>query len=108
MQNHTNYRFIAEFLHDCGSKLDKTQIGDFLGAHDDRVLTNTQYSELRLAYIGAFDFTGMAFDNGLRTFLCEGGFRLPGESQKIDRLLDAFCKVFVRQNPVRVPVPGIA
>lgn len=41
----------------------------------------------------------MTFDHAIRVFLCDGEFRLPGESQKIDRLLDIFCVTYCEHNP---------
>lgn len=32
-------------------------------------------------------------------FLCDGGFKLPGEAQKIDRIISAFCLLYCEQNP---------
>ena len=37
-----------------------------------------------------FDFTGLSFSEALRTFL--HSFRLPGEAQCIDRLMESFAK----------------
>ena len=36
-------------------------------------------------------------DGGLRKFL--EAFRLPGEAQKIDRLMEMFAKCYVKHNP---------
>jgi brefeldin A-inhibited guanine nucleotide-exchange protein len=41
----------------------------------------------------------MGFDEAVRLYLCDSNFRLPGEAQKIDRLLEAFCLCYVRDNP---------
>ena len=41
----------------------------------------------------------MAFDIAIRHFL--SGFRLPGESQKIDRLMEAFAERYVLLVDVR-------
>lgn len=43
------------------------------------------------------DFTGLTFENALRFFL--EGFRLPGEAQKIDRIMETFGEKFCRCNP---------
>ncbi|XP_020524408.1 ARF guanine-nucleotide exchange factor GNL2, partial [Amborella trichopoda] len=66
--------------------LDKTLIGDFLGDPDEfniqvlKELTST------------FDFSSVILDIALRTYL--ETFRLPGESQKIQRILEAFAEKF--------------
>lgn len=49
------------------------------------------------AYIGSIEFVGMSLDDALRLFL--SGFRLPGEAQKIDRLMEKFAEKFCAQNP---------
>eukprot|EP00590_Aulacoseira_subarctica_P004735 CAMPEP_0172421342 /NCGR_PEP_ID=MMETSP1064-20121228/7590_1 /TAXON_ID=202472 /ORGANISM="Aulacoseira subarctica , Strain CCAP 1002/5" /LENGTH=1266 /DNA_ID=CAMNT_0013161687 /DNA_START=1 /DNA_END=3798 /DNA_ORIENTATION=+ len=38
----------------------------------------------------------MAFDEAIRSFL--SGFRLPGEAQKIDRIMEKFAELYTRQN----------
>ncbi|CAM9529825.1 unnamed protein product, partial [Heterosigma akashiwo] len=48
------------------------------------------------AYCAQFDFKGKTFDQSLRFFL--ESFRLPGEAQCIDRLMEAFAKEFYAQN----------
>ena len=53
------------------------------------------------AYVDQLDFTGMSFDAAIRHFL--QGFRLPGEAQKIDRMMEKFAERFCINNPdVRV------
>ena len=41
----------------------------------------------------------MEFDIAIRHFLTKCGFRLPGESQKIDRLVTAFGQCYWEDNP---------
>jgi brefeldin A-inhibited guanine nucleotide-exchange protein len=48
------------------------------------------------AYIDQIDFTNMDFLTGLRKFL--SGFRLPGEAQKIDRLMEKFAARYCECN----------
>lgn len=71
--------------------LDKTQIGELLGSPDE--------GDLRImhAYVDALDFPGQELDEAIRAFLL--GFRLPGEAQKIDRLMEKFAERFCRANP---------
>lgn len=45
--------------------------------------------EVMYAYVDQLDFTEMDFVSALRRFL--EGFRLPGEAQKIDRLMEKFA-----------------
>lgn len=46
----------------------------------------------------SMDFTGMVFDEAIRHFL--QGFRLPGEAQKIDRMMEKFAERFCLQVPI--------
>ncbi|KAG8379599.1 hypothetical protein BUALT_Bualt07G0105600 [Buddleja alternifolia] len=71
-------------------RLDKTMIGDYLGDPSEfhiRVLKE---------FTDTFEFTGMVLDAALRTYL--ETFRLPGESQKIQRILEAFSERFYDQQ----------
>merc|ERR1711998_351384 len=43
------------------------------------------------------DFKGKTLDQALRFFLSL--FRLPGEAQQIDRIMEAFAKQYVSSNP---------
>ena len=81
---------IAQFLHLYQDQLDKTIIGDCLG-HEDNY-----YKQIMYAYIDQLDFTNMEFLAALRKFL--SGFRLPGEAQKIDRLMEKFAGRFCECN----------
>lgn len=81
---------IAAFLRQTPD-LDKTVIGDYLGERDEPMLT------VMHAYVDALDFTSQALDEAIRKFL--EGFRLPGESQKIDRLMEKFAERYCKQNP---------
>ena len=48
------------------------------------------------AYVDLFVFTGMDFVSALRLFLSQ--FRLPGEAQKIDRLMEKFAARYCETN----------
>ncbi|EDQ86494.1 uncharacterized protein MONBRDRAFT_33770 [Monosiga brevicollis MX1] len=74
---------IAEFLHS-EERLDRTAIGEYLGEGDARCI------RVMHRYIDLIDFSRHPeFLSSLRFFL--GSFRLPGESQKIDRLMEKFA-----------------
>jgi Sec7-like guanine-nucleotide exchange factor len=45
------------------------------------------------------DFTNQKIYDSMRVFLTEGGFRLPPEAQKIDRMLECFSEIYHQQNP---------
>ena len=49
------------------------------------------------AYVDLLDFVGLDFVSALRLFL--EGFRLPGEAQKIDRLMEKFASRYCDCNP---------
>ena len=71
--------------------LDKGQIGDFMGE-------GSQYNvDILHSYTELLEFTGMEIDDGIRYFLKE--FRLPGEAQKVDRMMEKFAQVYADQNP---------
>ncbi|KAM7275057.1 hypothetical protein ACFE04_016923 [Oxalis oulophora] len=73
------------------SGLNKTLIGDYLGEREDLSL-NVMH-----AYVDSFDFQEMDFDEAIRAFL--EGFRLPGEAQKIDRIMEKFAERYCKCNP---------
>uniref|UniRef100_A0A1J3H684 Brefeldin A-inhibited guanine nucleotide-exchange protein 2 n=2 Tax=Noccaea caerulescens TaxID=107243 RepID=A0A1J3H684_NOCCA len=81
---------IAAFLKDA-SGLNKTLIGDYLGEREELHL------KVMHAYVDSFDFQDMEFDEAIRTFL--EGFRLPGEAQKIDRIMEKFAERYCKCNP---------
>lgn len=71
----------ATFLH-CTPGLDMAILGELLG-HPDHV-------PLMRAYVQRLDCRGLNLERALRALL--SGFRLPGEAQKIDRILEAFAQ----------------
>lgn len=50
------------------------------------------------AFIGLHEFHNLILVQALRRFLFS--FRLPGESQKIDRMMQEFANHYCQQNPV--------
>ena len=89
---------VASFLYHNDS-FDKSQVGDLLGGLEDSLFIKSEYDALRAAFLQLMDFTSLAFEQALRLFLCESNFRLPGEAQKIDRILEAFCAAYCKDNP---------
>uniref|UniRef100_A0A3Q2PHQ2 ARF guanine nucleotide exchange factor 2 n=1 Tax=Fundulus heteroclitus TaxID=8078 RepID=A0A3Q2PHQ2_FUNHE len=80
---------IAQFLHQ-EDRLDTTQVGEFLGE-------NTKFNkEVMYCYVDQLDFCERDFVSALRMFL--EGFRLPGEAQKIDRLMEKFAARYLECN----------
>lgn len=81
---------IARFLLQ-DERLDKAQIGEFLGDGDERNIA------IMHAFVDCMDFTRRRFVDALRQFL--QAFRLPGEAQKIDRFMLKFANRYVTGNP---------
>ncbi|OXB61024.1 hypothetical protein ASZ78_015021 [Callipepla squamata] len=80
---------IAQFLHQ-EERLCSTQAGEFLGE-------GSKFNkEVMYAYVDQLDFCGKDFVSALRIFL--EGFRLPGEAQKIDRLMEKFAARYIECN----------
>ncbi|GMH16314.1 hypothetical protein Nepgr_018155 [Nepenthes gracilis] len=71
--------------------LNPTVIGDYLGERDDFPL------KVMHAYVDSFNFEKMNFGEAIRFFL--RGFRLPGEAQKIDRIMEKFAERYCICNP---------
>lgn len=71
--------------------IDKTRLGEYLGepAVFNRAVLAAMLRLLKMAQ--------QPFDIALRTFLAV--FRLPGEAQKIDRIVMAFANQYVLDNP---------
>lgn len=82
---------VAQFLYKYADDLDKRQIGDYMGEPKEFNLNVLK------AYANGINFHGLTFDMGIRTFLER--FRLPGEAQKIDRMIERFANAFCEQNP---------
>ncbi|KAG5064892.1 hypothetical protein JHK85_006075 [Glycine max] len=81
---------VALFLKNTAG-LDETKIGDYLGEREEFSL------KVMHAYVDSFNFKGMDFGEAIRFFL--QGFRLPGEAQKIDRIMEKFAERYCKCNP---------
>ncbi|KAK6941180.1 Mon2/Sec7/BIG1-like, dimerization and cyclophilin-binding domain [Dillenia turbinata] len=81
---------IAQFLRNTPG-LNKAVIGDYLGQHEEFPLA------VMHAFVDSMKFSGLKFDAAIREFL--GGFRLPGEAQKIDRIMEKFAERYCADNP---------
>jgi brefeldin A-inhibited guanine nucleotide-exchange protein len=85
---------VALFLRQYSEKLDKTAVGEYLGR--EREYEGGFCLKVLHEFVDSMDFGGMAFDLAIRYFLA--GFRLPGEAQKIDRLMEKFAERYYLQN----------
>lgn len=81
---------IARFLLG-NERIDKTALGEFLGDGDEDNI------KIMHAFVDLMDFTRTRFVTALRRFL--QSFRLPGEAQKIDRLVLKFAERYLTGNP---------
>nr|CDJ90413.1 SEC7 and Pleckstrin homology and Ankyrin domain containing protein [Haemonchus contortus] len=80
---------IAQWLYK-GEGLSKTAIGELLGLHEPF------YLEVLDHFVLCHTFQNMFIVDALRAFLWS--FRLPGESQKIDRIMEKFAQQYVATN----------
>uniref|UniRef100_A0A8C1NSF8 Cytohesin 4b n=1 Tax=Cyprinus carpio TaxID=7962 RepID=A0A8C1NSF8_CYPCA len=80
---------VAEFLYK-EEGLNKTAIGDFLGEREDMHL------QILKAFVELHEFSDLNLVQALRQFLWS--FRLPGEAQKIDRMMEAFATRYCNCN----------
>ncbi|EEQ87398.1 hypothetical protein RJZ56_006984 [Blastomyces dermatitidis] len=81
---------IANFLIR-NDRLDKTMLGEYLGEGDPENIA------IMHAFVDCMDFKKRRFVDALRQFL--QSFRLPGESQKIDRFMLKFAERYLTGNP---------
>ncbi|GAB7356221.1 hypothetical protein MBLNU459_g7042t1 [Dothideomycetes sp. NU459] len=72
-------------------RLDKKALGEYLGEGDADNIA------IMHAFVDHMDFTKTRFVDALRRFL--QSFRLPGEAQKIDRLMLKFAERYITGNP---------
>ncbi|EEC45169.1 predicted protein, partial [Phaeodactylum tricornutum CCAP 1055/1] len=118
---------VAAFLLKNKDIFEKTQIGEYLG----REVEYQGGFSLKVLhqYVRLLDFAGLEFDDAIRFFL--SGFRLPGEAQKvskllyvfalpfllshlftqyaqIDRIMEKFAERFTEQNPEVFPSADVA
>nr|XP_018670777.1 cytohesin-1 [Ciona intestinalis] len=85
-----NPKSVAQFLYR-GEHLNKSAIGDYLGERNDFNI------EVLKEFVICHEFTNKCLDKSLRQFLWS--FRLPGEAQKIDRMMEAFAARYCECNP---------
>jgi len=108
---------LARFLYENSETLDKTQIGEVLGKEPDGAFVKGAdidsekggkgfFLRVLYHYVDMMEFTDLMFDDAIRLFL--SGFRLPGEAQKIDRIMEKFAERFTRQNDTLFPSPDTA
>ncbi len=82
---------IADFFHQQKNNLDLEAVGDYLSGPEE------ENKKVLSAFTKQINFEGQSFVEGLRTYL--RAFKLPGEAQKIDRLVERFSEAYTAQNP---------
>lgn len=80
---------VAFFLKSTPS-LNESMIGDYFGEREDFPM------KVMHSYVDSFNFEKMGFGEAIRYFL--RGFRLPGEAQKIDRIMEKFAERYCKCN----------
>mmetsp|Transcript_52462 Transcript_52462/g.139440 ORF Transcript_52462/g.139440 Transcript_52462/m.139440 type:complete len:228 (-) Transcript_52462:1005-1688(-) len=82
---------VAGFLRRNDGRLDLSKVGDYLGGSDEinRGVCN--------ALLQTLDFDGMQLDSALRRMISL--IKLPGEAQKIDRIIEQFAMNWSEANP---------
>eukprot|EP00127_Corallochytrium_limacisporum_P005546 Clim_evm63s207 gene=Clim_evmTU63s207 len=90
---------VAKFLHE-QQGLATAMVGEYLGEPSQFVRDVLKY------YIEMMDFGNLLIDEALRKFMQK--FRLPGEAQKIDRIMQTFADVYHLQNPMAFKSPDTA
>ncbi|KAL0383839.1 UNVERIFIED_CONTAM: Brefeldin A-inhibited guanine nucleotide-exchange protein 1 [Sesamum radiatum] len=73
------------------SGLNKSMMGDYFGERDEFPM------KVMHAYVDSFYFDKMGFGEAIRSLL--RGFRLPGEAEKIDRIMEKFAERYCKCNP---------
>lgn len=85
-----SFKDVAKFLHTT-EDLNTSKLGEYLGAN------KPFNSGVLQAFVDYIDFSKLEFDNALREFLSR--FRLPGEAQQIDRIMECFAQRYHANNP---------
>jgi hypothetical protein len=113
-------RDVATFLRVHHNKINMKCLGEYLGeggVKDDEI---EYFNSVRFHYVRAISFVGMTVEQGyvasvscdkfelllltilpclrLRHFLTSCGFRLPGEAQRIDRIITTFSQCYWEDN----------
>ena len=82
---------VAAFLEHNDGKLDPAKVADYLGGEKD---ANKEVLRLML---DRCDFSGLPLDTALRKMIAL--IKLPGEAQKIDRIVSQFANRYMACNP---------
>ena len=86
--NSTDLKSLASFLKNT-PEINKDKLGEYLAKPENSVLL--------LEFTALCDFADLPLEQALRSYL--ELFTLPGESQQVDRVLQAFSQRFYQENP---------
>ena len=89
-------RDVASFLRIHHRHFSPVELGDFLGSGE-----GPHWEGVRAEFVKVISFRGLLVEQALRTFLTESHFRLPGEAQKVDRLICCFANRWWADNPAQ-------
>ncbi|KAK9360492.1 hypothetical protein V1504DRAFT_153401 [Lipomyces starkeyi] len=87
----SNPKSISRFLRNT-SRISKKLLGEFLAKPSNKDILD--------CFIDSFDFTDKRIDTGLRVLL--ESFRLPGEAQQIERIVEKFSERYCEFGPKEV------
>lgn len=87
----TKAESLAKFLKSC-TRLDKRLLGDFISRPEN--------IDVLKAFISLFDFKDKPIVDAMRELL--ETFRLPGESQQIDRITETFAQIYFASKPAEI------
>ncbi len=82
---------VARFLRDCDG-LSRDKVGEFLGD-----LRDPFAMKVLACFMQDLDFSGLRLDKALRLLLAH--VRVPGEAQKVERLMEVFGRRYAECNP---------
>lgn len=91
-------RDVASFLRIQQTQINPVVLGEYLGEGGKDGADVEYWNLIRFNYVRAISFVGMNVEQGLRHFLTNCGFRLPGEAQKIDRIISTFAQCYWEDN----------
>jgi hypothetical protein len=85
----------AKYLHENANSINQEALGEFLG-EGPKGKNQARYLAILNEYANQFEFKDKDFMSAAREFL--GKFKLPGEAQKIDRIMEAFAHSYFEKN----------
>jgi len=91
-------KHVSSFLRVHQSSIDPVILGEYLGEGGIDGIDKDYWNLIRFYYVRAVSFVGMNIEKALRHFLTNCGFRLPGEAQRIDRVISTFSQCYWEDN----------